>query len=412
MNKISCEYKRNFYILSTGGAKSTTQQSSPMYSTLNCSSFGNVQVKVINGDITKQKTDAVVVPADKSLDLSKGIVASTILKTGGKVIQDELKKMHPKGLKDYNFARCINGNLSCKTLYFTCLPHYTDTDLETVKNMLIEILSEAESSQYSSLSLPCIGTGNLAYPAMESKRIIVEAIKKFSKTNPKYLHDIYIVVHHSDAGSLQEYAKGLKIESTLTQIFNYIGFGKSNEPKTTENSTYQHGNVTLTLKLGDLTRESCDAIMCSVSENMDFQNSGLLCKKVVEMCGSEFVKECKKKGNDMRQRGFIAMPCKNWKLKCLQLFLLNLNRYDHCWDVGVYEILEKADEMGLTTIALPLFGAGYDDNVINDIRTVIHTFGMSNPKNLKDVILSLYTKDIYNKIDNLCRGKFFTLTEQ
>lgn len=41
---------------------------------------------------------------------------------------------------------------------------------------------------------------------------------------------------------------------------------------------------------------------------------------------------------------------------CNVLFMLNLNRYQHCWDIGVYDVLDKAEEMGLSTIALPLFG--------------------------------------------------------
>ena len=63
--------------------------------------MGNVSVTLLRGDLTAERTDAVVNPTDAGLSLS-GAVSRSLLKKGGDQIGTELKR---KGvLENYQFG--------------------------------------------------------------------------------------------------------------------------------------------------------------------------------------------------------------------------------------------------------------------------------------------------------------------
>lgn len=141
------------------------------------------EVKFIKGDITLQKTDAIVNAANSSL-MGGGGVDGAIHRAGGPEILEECKEIVKKQgrLPTGQAVITAGGNLPAKYVIHTVGPIFSkgkSGQAELLKSCYIESLKLAASKNLETISFPSISTGVYRYPLDQAAPIAVSAVKEF-----------------------------------------------------------------------------------------------------------------------------------------------------------------------------------------------------------------------------------------
>ncbi|XP_066278203.1 protein mono-ADP-ribosyltransferase PARP14-like isoform X2 [Branchiostoma lanceolatum] len=181
----------------------------------------DVVVEVEQGDITREKVDAIVNPTRGDMDLSLGKVSQVLKRTGGPVVQTECEKYDKSKLKKDGVGITAAGGLASRYILHLVAPGF---ETEKWKKAVMNCLAFAESHQLKSLAFPALGTGQMAKDPTESATMIIEAIAEFAqKKNPKHLKHVRIVIF--EAGMMKPFhdklGKCLKTSSSLS-LKNFV----------------------------------------------------------------------------------------------------------------------------------------------------------------------------------------------
>lgn len=145
--------------------------------------FRGVQLKVVHGDLTNEKVDAVVNAANTKLAHGGG-VARAIVKKGGRVIQemsDRYVRQHgsvPTG----HAAITQAGQLPCKFVIHAVGPVFSGNlraDSEKLKQAVISSFRLAEENSLGSISLPAISSGIFGFPKDSCAEVMIKASIEF-----------------------------------------------------------------------------------------------------------------------------------------------------------------------------------------------------------------------------------------
>ncbi|XP_071170581.1 protein mono-ADP-ribosyltransferase PARP14-like isoform X3 [Mytilus edulis] len=161
-------------------AQVSVDEDRPVPSKGSTTKLGNIDVLIKCGDITKEKSDAIVNTTSHSYDLSKGAVSKAILAAAGSDIQKELvqeaERSSSKGL-----VVTSGGKMNCKYI-FHIIAQSTLSGWEAAVN---KCLTAAENRKLSTMALPALGTGIKACKPEDVASAIFSAIKKFSTQHIK-----------------------------------------------------------------------------------------------------------------------------------------------------------------------------------------------------------------------------------
>lgn len=146
-------------------------------------------IKIIKGDITKMKADAIVNAANNSL-LGGGGVDGAIHRAAGPRLLEECMTLHgcPTGE-----ARITHGyNLPAKYVIHTVGPVYAGktSDAHMLASCYYNSLALAKKAGLHSVIFSAISTGVYGYPAEDATKIAVDAIEKWQKENSDYKIEI------------------------------------------------------------------------------------------------------------------------------------------------------------------------------------------------------------------------------
>lgn len=157
---------------------------------------GRVVVKV--GDITKEKTDAIVNAANSSL-MGGGGVDGAIHRAGGKEILAECKRIretdYPNGLPTGEAVITTGGNLDAEFVIHTVGPIYGQEkgkEAELLANCYTNCLNLAKENKLKTVAFPSISTGAFYYPKNEAAKISSTSIKQFL-TNNTTIEEVHLV---------------------------------------------------------------------------------------------------------------------------------------------------------------------------------------------------------------------------
>ena len=142
-------------------------------------SINNVTVNIVRGDITASSRDVIVNPTDSTISLSGQGVAGAILQKGG----DELKQLchvltsNGKILDDSTLVleTKATGALKSKSIF------HISFEGKNFNKIIVECLQKADTTGYSSIAFPAIGTGVKRYPDDEAATGMLTAIHQSSK---------------------------------------------------------------------------------------------------------------------------------------------------------------------------------------------------------------------------------------
>ncbi|KON28723.1 Appr-1-p processing protein [miscellaneous Crenarchaeota group archaeon SMTZ-80] len=140
-------------------------------------------IKLIEGDITEEKVDAVINAANSYLKHGGGL-AGAIVRKGGVVIQKESNRIGfvPVG----QVALTSAGNLPAKFIIHAVGPRWGEGDED---NKLIHAVQNslelAERKYFKIISIPAISTGIFGFPKDQCARIIIKTIEKHLQSHPE-----------------------------------------------------------------------------------------------------------------------------------------------------------------------------------------------------------------------------------
>ena len=170
------------------------------------------KVSAIQGDITKQATEAIVNAANSSL-MGGGGVDGAIHRAGGPAILEECKEIVARQgrLPTGKAVITTGGNLKAQYVIHTVGPIWhggSGNEAELLRSAYYECLKVATENRLAGVSFPSISTGAYCYPVDEAAKIAVSTIVSFLKEQPTCLKEVVFVLF--DSRTYQSYCSALR----------------------------------------------------------------------------------------------------------------------------------------------------------------------------------------------------------
>ena len=143
--------------------------------------INNTNLRLIEGDITVQNTDAIVNAANSALRGGGG-VDGAIHRAGGSTILEECKKY--KNCSPGETRITSAGNMPSKHVIHTVGPIWAGVNKNEPKilaNCYYNSMKSADKLNLSSISFPSISTGVYGYPIAEASKIALSTIIDYIK---------------------------------------------------------------------------------------------------------------------------------------------------------------------------------------------------------------------------------------
>jgi len=167
----------------------------------------NSKIVLKKGDITREKADAIVNAANKSL-LGGGGVDGAIHRAGGPAILDECRKLG--GCETGDAKITTGGNLPAKYVIHTVGPVWgggktgEDDKLASAYRRSLEVASE---NGVKTVAFPSISTGAYRFPIDRAARIALRTVADYLKGHPEIESVSFVLFSDRD---LEVYAQAAK----------------------------------------------------------------------------------------------------------------------------------------------------------------------------------------------------------
>ena len=138
--------------------------------------IGESRLELLEGDITRQDTEAIVNAANPSL-LGGGGVDGAIHRAGGPVILEECRRLGGCPVGEARLTHA--GNLKARYVIHTVGPVYKGggaREAELLASCYRESLKLASGQGITSVAFPSISTGAYGYPPAAAARIALQAV--------------------------------------------------------------------------------------------------------------------------------------------------------------------------------------------------------------------------------------------
>jgi O-acetyl-ADP-ribose deacetylase len=146
---------------------------------------GPSTLELVEGDITRQDTDAIVNAANPALRPGGG-VDGAIHRAGGPAIAAECRRQG--GCPTGEARVTTGGNLKARYVIHTVGPVYKDglhREPELLASCYRESLKLASARGIKSLAFPSISTGVYSYPMQDAAQIALKAVKDYLARHPE-----------------------------------------------------------------------------------------------------------------------------------------------------------------------------------------------------------------------------------
>ena len=159
--------------------------------------IGNVTIRIVEGDITEQETDAIVNAANNELWMGAG-VAGAIKRAGGVEIEREAVAKGPIPIGE----AAITGGGKLKARYVihaAGMGRDLRTDAAKVRNATTNSLKRADENNLKSIAFPSIGTGVGGFPLDKAAEVMLGAVKSYLEEYQSGLELVVFVLWGKEA---------------------------------------------------------------------------------------------------------------------------------------------------------------------------------------------------------------------
>jgi O-acetyl-ADP-ribose deacetylase (regulator of RNase III) len=163
--------------------------------------INQTRLSIIQGDITKQATDAIVNAANPGL-MGGGGVDGAIHRAGGPAILEECKQIVAKQgrLPTGKAVITTGGNLAAKHVIHTVGPIWqggNKGEASLLESAYRQSLKLAAAHNLTSVSFPSISTGAYGYPVAEAARVATAAVVSFLREQVTSVKEVVFVLFDS-----------------------------------------------------------------------------------------------------------------------------------------------------------------------------------------------------------------------
>ena len=206
------------------------------------SNIAPILLNIVDGDIVKEHSDAIVNITNQTLDLSVTQVSRSILTNGGEDIQYLCERLVKNDitLLPGKVISTKSGDLPCKRIFHILNPHIVakDSIIEYVESTCLAVLSKAEEDQVTSLSIPLLAE---AATVDVISYAMLNACKQFSHRDVHHLEKITIVVSDGQEAEIckQQLGQVFPAFANTTKLpFNMTSHGKTDMLDNSELSSF------------------------------------------------------------------------------------------------------------------------------------------------------------------------------
>jgi len=173
--------------------------------------INGAKLTIVQGDITRQATDAIVNAANSSL-MGGGGVDGAIHRAGGPAILEDCKKIVAKQgrLPTGEAVITTGGNLEARHVIHTVGPVWHgggQNEAQLLASAYRESLKLAAEHGLTSVSFPSISTGVYRYPVDQAAKVALKTVVSFLGEKATSIKEVVFVLF--DYRTYQEYAAAL-----------------------------------------------------------------------------------------------------------------------------------------------------------------------------------------------------------
>ncbi|XP_068729497.1 protein mono-ADP-ribosyltransferase PARP14-like [Montipora capricornis] len=325
---------------------------------------------LVVGNMTHQKVDVIVNSTSSDLNLESNQSAKALSVAAGPTLQQECKAIGqvPQG----GIVVTSGGSLHCKHVFHTnCSQWENGKGEQVLRDIIRKSLTEAQTRRLSSIAIPAIGTGNLAFPRKRVAAISFEEVLSFSKKTPgTTLKEVLLVVYEKDLLSVQAFQAELDSRQgsrkSCRGAAKRIGLDKSKGLDKASESVMEDldrlkpeftiGNVTVQAECGSITSEVTDAIVTLSNPHLDVARNSAVGRDILTLGGKSIQTDCSSLGT--QPAGAIVVTGAG-NLQTRKIFhIVRDHQSKFSIKDSVLKCLKQADSRGLTSISLPAIGTG------------------------------------------------------
>jgi O-acetyl-ADP-ribose deacetylase (regulator of RNase III) len=174
-----------------------------------------IKIRIIQGDITEQSTDAIVNAVNSSL-MGGGGVDGAIHRRGGPRVLEECKRIRetkwPEGLPTGKAVITIGGNLKARHVIHTVGPIWRGGkhgEPELLAEAYRNSLKIAVSKGIKTIAFPSISTGAYGYPMEEASKVALKTIREFLEKEDNLDEIVLVCFNRSSLEICEKIAKEL-----------------------------------------------------------------------------------------------------------------------------------------------------------------------------------------------------------
>jgi len=157
----------------------------------------DTEIKVVLGDITEVRADAIVNAANNKL-LMGGGVAGVIKRKGGKVIEEDALKKAP--IEIGGSVATSAGELAAKyVIHAATMGMDFKTDEVKIRDAARSSLKLAEELKVNSIVFPALGCGTGGFPLLASAKIMAQEVLKHLREENTSLKEIIFCLYDQEA---------------------------------------------------------------------------------------------------------------------------------------------------------------------------------------------------------------------
>ena len=325
-----------------------------------------------------------------------------------------------------------NSTILCGFIYYSILfinKYAMLCFLQNMEAMVHKVMEECDRLKASSVAFPALGTGNLGFPDDVVANIMVSTVNTYleqQKDQTSLKKVIFVIFLHKThdafkkimgrglaAPHLPAHVPGLQVQPSPGSVSDEEEFEfvsdleesyRMQQDESTAMRVFKCNNVTIAIVHGDISMDSCEGLVNTTSEDLTLLNFGVQ-RALLEKGGQSLQDECtaaaKKHGNLTHGKVIVTGPGQAGGLKCKKILHVRAPRKPGGLVRTIGAVLQRANEEGLRSVALPAIGTGghgFSASVAaKNIVEAIVSFSKSDPTTLSHIRIVLFQKDLFSE---------------